>query len=105
MLQNVKACAAAARWQQDRHAWPWIVLELERPILCVLEKPWLDVAKRTGEVAAKAPAGILVHGQQRANFVVAEAVDMEFLDVEAGTIDDKLANVVIPKCERKTASE
>src|SRR5579872_6914363 len=62
VLQNVKARAATGGWGHDQGAWPRIIVELERPILGILEQPWLDVAKRVGEIAAKAPAGILIHG-------------------------------------------
>ena len=83
VLQNVKARAAAAGRRHDQGGRPRIVLELERPILGVLQQPGFDVAKRAGEVAAKAPAGIFIHGQERADFVVAEPVNVEFIDIDS----------------------
>ena len=44
-----------------------------------------------------------IHGKQRADFVVAEAVDVEFVDVVAGAVDDELAHVVVPKREGESS--
>ena len=105
VLQNVEAGAAARGWRHDQGAWSRIVLKLERPVLGILQQSRFHIAKRVGEIATKAPAGILVHRQERADFIVAKAIDVEFLNVVLSAINDELANVVVPQRERKTASE
>src|SRR5208282_2446119 len=81
VLDDVESRAAIVRRRYDRSSRFRIVSDLSRPELRVLQEPRLHVAKRAGEIRAEAPARITIHRNQVADLVVAESVDVEFVDI------------------------
>ena len=64
----------------------------------------LPIAHPFRQRAAEVPAVRLVGGQESADLVVAEAVDVEFLDVEPGIVEQELTDIGVPHGESEAAS-
>jgi len=79
--------------------------ELRWPVLGVLQGAGIDGAHRLGQILAELPSAGVVHRQQHADLVVAEAVGVQLLKVAKRIVAQKSAHVRIPQRKREAADE
>ena len=102
MLKNIKSRAAVCHRSHQIGGGLGEIRKLRGPVLRVLDHVRLEEAQGARQVGAETPPAREIQGEQNADLIVAEAVDVKGAHEKRRVVDEELADVIVPEGEGKS---